>query len=48
MRGSYSGGPSAVFTNWSAYVLMGVGTGTMLHTSHAMAADHAHYPAAEA
>ena len=33
-----SGGPVAVFTNWSAYVLMGVGTGTMLLTSHAMAA----------
>ena len=33
-----SGGPAAVFTNWSAYVLMGVGTGTMLLTSHAMAA----------
>ncbi|HEX4291369.1 MAG TPA: DMT family transporter [Trebonia sp.] len=33
-----SGGPAAIFTNWSAYVLMGVGTGTMLLTSHAMAA----------
>jgi hypothetical protein len=33
-----SGGPAAVFTNWSAYVLMGAGTGTMLLTSHAMAA----------
>ncbi len=33
-----SGGPAAIFTNWSAYVLMGVGTLAMLLTSHAMAA----------
>jgi hypothetical protein len=33
-----SGGPAAIFTTWSAYVLMCVGTGTMLLTSHAMAA----------
>jgi hypothetical protein len=33
-----SGGPAAIFTNWSAYVLMGVGTVAMLLTSHAMAA----------
>jgi drug/metabolite transporter (DMT)-like permease len=33
-----SGGPVAVFTNWSAYVLMGVGAVAMLLTSHAMAA----------
>jgi hypothetical protein len=34
-----SGGLAAIFTNWSAYGLMGVGTRTMLLTSHAMAAD---------
>jgi drug/metabolite transporter (DMT)-like permease len=33
-----SGGPAAVFTNWSAYVLMSVGSIAMLLTSHAMAA----------
>lgn len=33
-----SGGPGAIFTNWSAYVLMGVGVLAMLLTSHAMAA----------
>ena len=33
-----SGGPAAVFTNWSAYVLMAVGAAAMLLTSHAMAA----------
>jgi drug/metabolite transporter (DMT)-like permease len=33
-----SGGPAAIFTNWSAYVLIGVGTLAMLLTSHAMAA----------
>jgi hypothetical protein len=33
-----SGGPAAVFTNWSAYVLMGVGTAALLLTAHAMAA----------
>lgn len=32
------GGPGAVFTNWSAYVLMGTGAATLLLTSHAMAA----------
>jgi drug/metabolite transporter (DMT)-like permease len=31
-------GPAAVFTNWSPYVLMGVGALAMLLTSHAMAA----------
>jgi drug/metabolite transporter (DMT)-like permease len=33
-----SGGPAAVFTNWSVYVLMAVGAAAMLLTSHAMAA----------
>jgi drug/metabolite transporter (DMT)-like permease len=33
-----SGGPAAIFTNWSAYVLMGVGILAMLLTSHAIAA----------
>jgi hypothetical protein len=33
-----SGGPAAIFANWSAYVLMGVGAIAMLLTSHAMAA----------
>ena len=33
-----SAGPAAVFTNWSVYVLMGVGALAMLLTSHAMAA----------
>ena len=33
-----SGGPAAIFTNWSVYVLMAVGTVAMLLTSHAMAA----------
>lgn len=33
-----SGGPAAVFSNWSAYVLMGAGALAMLLTSHAMAA----------
>jgi drug/metabolite transporter (DMT)-like permease len=33
-----SGGPAAIFTNWSAYVLMGAGSVAMLLTSHAMAA----------
>jgi hypothetical protein len=33
-----SGGLTAIFTNWSVYVLMGVGTLAMLLTSHAMAA----------
>jgi drug/metabolite transporter (DMT)-like permease len=33
-----SGGPTAIFTNWSVYVLMGVGAAAMLLTSHAMAA----------
>ena len=33
-----SGGPAAIFTNWSVYVLMGAGTLAMLLTSHAMAA----------
>lgn len=31
-------GPAAVFSNWSVYVLMGIGTLAMLLTSHAMAA----------
>ena len=33
-----AGGPAAIFTNWSAYVLMAVGTGAMLLASHAVAA----------
>ena len=33
-----SGGPAAIFTNWSVYVLMGVGAAAMLLTSHAIAA----------
>jgi len=33
-----SGGPAAVFGNWSVYVLMGVGALAMLLASHAMAA----------
>jgi drug/metabolite transporter (DMT)-like permease len=33
-----SAGPAAVFSNWSAYVLMGAGAAAMLLTSHAMAA----------
>lgn len=33
-----SGGPAAIFTNWSAYVLIGTGALAMLLTSHAMAA----------
>jgi drug/metabolite transporter (DMT)-like permease len=33
-----SGGLPAIFTNWSPYVLMGVGVIAMLLTSHAMAA----------
>jgi drug/metabolite transporter (DMT)-like permease len=33
-----SGGPAAIFTNWSPYVLMGIGVLAMLLTSHAMAA----------
>ena len=33
-----SDGPAAIFTNWSVYVLMGVGAAAMLLTSHAMAA----------
>jgi hypothetical protein len=33
-----SGGPAAIFTNWSVYVLMGAGALAMLLTSHAMAA----------
>jgi hypothetical protein len=32
-----SGGPAAIFNNWSAYVLMGVGAVALLLTSHAMA-----------
>lgn len=32
------GGPSAIFTNWSVYVLIGAGCAVMLLTSHAMAA----------
>jgi len=32
------GGPSAIFTNWSVYVLMAAGAGVLLLTSHAMAA----------
>ena len=33
-----SGGPAAIFTNWSVYVLAVVGAAAMLLTSHAMAA----------
>jgi drug/metabolite transporter (DMT)-like permease len=33
-----AGGPAAVFTSWSVYVLLGVGAAAMLLTSHAMAA----------
>jgi len=33
-----SGGPAAIFTNWSAYVLMGAGAAAMLLASHAVAA----------
>lgn len=33
-----SGGPGAIFTSWSVYVLAAVGAVTMLLTSHAMAA----------
>lgn len=33
-----SGGPAAIFTNWSAYVLMAVGAAAMLLASHAVAA----------
>jgi drug/metabolite transporter (DMT)-like permease len=33
-----TGGPAAVFTNWSAYVLAAAGTAMMLLTAHAMAA----------
>lgn len=33
-----SGGPSAIFTNWSVYVLIATGAGVLLLTSHAMAA----------
>jgi drug/metabolite transporter (DMT)-like permease len=32
------GGPSAIFTNWSVYVLIGAGCAVMLLTSHAIAA----------
>ena len=32
------GGPAAIFTNWSVYVLIGAGCAVMLLTSHAMAA----------
>jgi len=32
------GGPAAIFTNWSVYVLIGAGSAVMLLTSHAMAA----------
>jgi drug/metabolite transporter (DMT)-like permease len=32
------GGPSAIFTNWSVYVLIVAGAGVLLLTSHAMAA----------
>jgi drug/metabolite transporter (DMT)-like permease len=32
------GGPSAIFTNWAVYVLIGAGSAVMLLTSHAMAA----------
>lgn len=32
------GGPGAIFTTWSVYVLMAAGAGAMLLTSHAMAA----------
>ncbi len=35
---AHSGGPAAIFTNWSVYVLMGVGAAAMLLTSHAIAA----------
>jgi hypothetical protein len=33
-----SGGPAAIFTNWSAYVLMATGAAAMLLASHAVAA----------
>jgi len=33
-----SGGPAAIFTNWSAYALMAAGAAGMLLTAHAMAA----------
>jgi drug/metabolite transporter (DMT)-like permease len=32
------GGPAAIFTNWSVYVLIAAGSAVMLLTSHAMAA----------
>jgi len=32
------GGPGAIFTNWSVYVLIGAGSAVMLLTSHAVAA----------
>ena len=38
MSSHISGGPAAIFTNWSVYVLMGVGAAAMLLASHAMAA----------
>jgi hypothetical protein len=46
-----SGGPAAIFTNWSAYVLMCAGTGTMRTRrvdAERQRADHSHDPAAEA
>jgi drug/metabolite transporter (DMT)-like permease len=33
-----SGGPSAIFTNWSVYVLIGAGAASLLLASHALAA----------
>jgi hypothetical protein len=33
-----TGGPAAIFSNWSVYALMVAGTAAMLLTSHAMAA----------
>jgi drug/metabolite transporter (DMT)-like permease len=33
-----SGGPSAIFTNWSVYVLVGAGAASLLLASHALAA----------
>ena len=38
MSSHIAGGPAALFTNWSPYVLIAVGSAVMLLTSHAMAA----------
>jgi drug/metabolite transporter (DMT)-like permease len=38
MSSHLDGGPAAVFTNWSVYVLIAAGAGTMLLASHAMTA----------